>query len=654
MSNLLNMSDSVNFSFRTGAIPTFLYDNVLYDFSPEGLLAFFSAEDALGFSIPTEEPTVGGIVWNDNGTLKVSSSLISASVRTTAPFSSSNAFMGAQVTTNSAFYVRCGDRAVRAVQGIRKVYSGVAISTSVTLAAYINDARQEQGIGIAQTIRGNTITNPTGVGIDQSSGTVTVDTFSDAKNGVTFRSGDRTMSCITKLDNSVTPPVMVSRTYAEMVADGGLITSSTVNSVTVDDTICTLPSGYVIITDEGPDIGADEAYFWSLELKIPVVTISSITASDGSFVVNTANTQGVMAGDVGTILNATGNTTVNGTWQVASVVANTSITFTASTATTGAVTGTPLLRFQYPTHVYEHHVTSNNLGDYQKLQAATQDIMGTGNWTALGAGSQADGSFGPGFCAILGTDPLGADNVVIEGDSIAHGIRDGIINDPSSAILGNDVGAHGFASRALYANLIPSIKMATPSMSAATALTDFDDSFRRWLCNFADVCWTNDGHNTAFSHATYAPFKANMQNHWNTRRAALRGTGRVVTTTQTPVTSQISADHWKSGRNGTWQTNGGGSAMFVYPGGYIYNNYHAELLNSTLVTSTVGGVDGFVNVAQFLSDAAGPAAIDGYWAVDGTDYKYTTDGTHPSKDGHIAIAAACTRPVLVTAKILRS
>lgn len=43
MSNLLNLSDSINFAITTGRTPTFIYDNVTYSFSPQGLLDFVGA-----------------------------------------------------------------------------------------------------------------------------------------------------------------------------------------------------------------------------------------------------------------------------------------------------------------------------------------------------------------------------------------------------------------------------------------------------------------------------------------------------------------------------------------------------------------------------------------------------------------------------------
>ena len=47
MSNLLNLADSVNEGFRSGKTPTFIYNDVTYSFSPDGLLAFIAANAAL-------------------------------------------------------------------------------------------------------------------------------------------------------------------------------------------------------------------------------------------------------------------------------------------------------------------------------------------------------------------------------------------------------------------------------------------------------------------------------------------------------------------------------------------------------------------------------------------------------------------------------
>ena len=70
--------------------------------------------------------------------------------------------------------------------------------------------------------------------------------------------------------------------------------------------------------------------------------ITSITASAGSAVVTTTpNPNYLTNGRLLTISGATGNTTVNGTFQISAVSANT-FTITGASITTGSVTGTPV------------------------------------------------------------------------------------------------------------------------------------------------------------------------------------------------------------------------------------------------------------------------------------------------------------------------
>lgn len=47
MSNNLNLADSINFAWRSGKTPTFIYNSTTYDFSPAGLIAFLTAEGTL-------------------------------------------------------------------------------------------------------------------------------------------------------------------------------------------------------------------------------------------------------------------------------------------------------------------------------------------------------------------------------------------------------------------------------------------------------------------------------------------------------------------------------------------------------------------------------------------------------------------------------
>jgi len=72
------------------------------------------------------------------------------------------------------------------------------------------------------------------------------------------------------------------------------------------------------------------------------VAISSVTASAGSAVINTSAANYMTIGRYITISGATGNTTLNGTFQVTAIGSGTSFTITGSTITTGSVTGSPV------------------------------------------------------------------------------------------------------------------------------------------------------------------------------------------------------------------------------------------------------------------------------------------------------------------------
>jgi hypothetical protein len=95
MSNNLTLSDAINEALDTGKEATFLYNGTLYTFSPAGLIAFITAEGnfaapnpdpsfttvttgdltATGTSLiilPTTDPEIVGVLWNNAGTITVS------------------------------------------------------------------------------------------------------------------------------------------------------------------------------------------------------------------------------------------------------------------------------------------------------------------------------------------------------------------------------------------------------------------------------------------------------------------------------------------------------------------------------------------------------------------------------------------------------
>ena len=539
---------------------------------------------------------------------------------------------------NPVRYFRNYERPVRDLKGVRGIYANIATIVGI--------ANGERGTQCTVTIRGSFVTGLSGLGIDQSGGSTSVCTFSDARNDRWIAvGGGRMVSPIVYVDRTTNPNTCTPRTYAEFVAAGGSIGASTVNGASVADTVCDVPECFAVLTDAGPDVTAATPYFAQLEVRTPVITVTGITVPvAGDIVVATANTSNVKVGDTAVIASATGNTSVNGTWVVSGVVANTSISFTGTTSTTGTVTGSPTCRFFALSGQIVASRTSNPLGDYSRGSATVQDYIGGGNWTGLGANGASDGIAQDGWTAIVGSDPYGGKGGITFGDSIIAEVRDGTINDPASTLLGSAYGDLAFLNRALNAAGYPAIRCATPGMGDGF-YTYGDDSFRRWLANFADVAVIENGHNYVSSAGSYTAFKARQTLMFTNWRAALRPGGRVVATTLTPTTTSAS-DHWTTSRTSAHQTFASNFSI----SSYIYTSYHPDLVNpAVLLTGAAGGVDAVLDVAQIVSDLAGAATIDGYWPVDGTPYKYTTDGTHPSKDGHIGIAAGLTAGVLAAA-----
>jgi hypothetical protein len=92
----MNLADSVNFAWRSGKTPTFIYNGTTYEFSPAGLLTFLTAEsgtfdtgvfDTLDVDggtlavsngavfmadLPTADPGVDDQVWSDSGVITLS------------------------------------------------------------------------------------------------------------------------------------------------------------------------------------------------------------------------------------------------------------------------------------------------------------------------------------------------------------------------------------------------------------------------------------------------------------------------------------------------------------------------------------------------------------------------------------------------------
>jgi len=540
----------------------------------------------------------------------------------------------ARATVATAFnYIRYAETPARDLTGLRGIFSNVNMIVGV--------ANGEVGPGNSVRYRAGFVTGISGTGSNQTGAIATPVTFGDAKNGTLITSTyGLTVAAIVKTNRGVNPNTTDTKTYAEFVADGGLIEDSVINGVVVANSKITLPSLYTVVSDAGPNVSANAPYFVQLEEEVPLVTVTGITVPvAGTITIATANTSFVKVGDEVVVASATGNTSVNGTWPISSIVANTSITCTGTSSTTGTVTGSPTARFR---HTSSNLVGRSDLGDMQKTSATVVDCVGSVDWSTISAGAVTTGNTYNGLTAIMGSDPTGGKNCAIIGDSIVTEVRDGNTNSPSSTLTGDARGNLAFMQRALAASNYPAMRMSCPGMSDGF-YNYGDDSLRKWLCNFADTIITQLGHNYVSTAGSYTGFKNRQINLFTRYRQALRGgQGRIVATTQTPTTTSIDLWHQRP-TNQTFAANFGIT-------NYIYTNYHLDLVNpAVFLTGAAGGIDAVLDIAQITSDLAGAHAIDGYWPVDGTDYKYTTDGTHPSKDGHIGIAAALNSSVLSAA-----
>lgn len=595
-----------------------------------------------------------GSLGRSGGSTPAVPTIISASIRSRPAYQSTSYPLGLAIATNPYGYQQYREESVKAVTGIRPVYANIS-TTSFAIDSHLFNGNQEQGCGGTISIRGTVVTNVQGTTGNQTGATFTPLTFADAANDTAIVVGSQTVSgCIWKLDNTTTPPTYTRKTYAQFVADGGSVSSSTIDGVTVANTQAAVPYAYKIIADAGPNIAAKTAYLLRLEDRVPVITVTSIDGTvANTLVVSTTNTDVVRAGDVPTVASGTGNTSANGTWLVASVVANTSITLT-TTSTAGAVTGTPTLRFTRPGGGVGAQVVANPLGDFYRASVTQRDVMGNNgaNWiTGVGANVlTTDGTAMSHFSGVLGVDPTGGECVDGDGDSLISAVGDGSIDSPSSASTGDSSGNIGYFNRFAYRESIPVFRTSVPGMKAQNAFTKQDNRFRLWWATLCDVAYCEMGRNDALSTALYADFLTYMTTHWDRIRAVLRGRADIVGHTLSPGTTEISADHWKSGRNSTWQTF---SSTTLSPAGYGVT-YNAAL-KSTLITGAAGGIDGVLDIAQLISNLDNSSITpDWYWPVNGVNYFATIDGSHLSRSAATAIAAACTRPVIIASKMLLS
>ncbi len=563
---------------------------------------------------------LGGLT---RGSRASSTSIISASMRLAIP-QSGGANLGTTFTTNNYVYQRYRDFSVKAVNNTRAGYfnGGCWFRAATTFINGWNDI----GSGATVNLRGSMVIDPTSTGMN-GGGTTFTRTYVDVSAQASLGSLSGIDQFIYKLDNSGGSPAFTAKTYAQFVADGGSVVSSTVNGGTLAASRCVVPDGYVVISDKGPSLAAKTAYYAQMEEKGALqVTLSTVTAAVGSAVLQlaaTPDTAYAVGGSVN-ISGATGNTTVNGVFQITAIdaILNT-ITVTNSTINVGVVGGTVLLKANKFTGAINPLITTVAFGDAQKVSATELDIIGKSDWSAYVNGATEGAAFGV-FAFMIGEDPTNGQTILLNGDSIAYGVGDRSTNAPSGNVLQGDAyGGLGWGSQMLNALSYPYIKVAVPSMKAQDGVQKGDDLFRRFLAGFCDVMLNGMGHNDSGNMGTYLP---TMNSNY---RVALRGVKRVVQTTFPPTTGVGTSSLWSTAPR-SLQTQ---SVPWTFPAGAVYATFQPAIRANATYNN-----DAYIDLSVLCGNLDGTATVDGYWPVDGTNYKYTVDGTHPSKDGHAGVA----------------
>ncbi|WP_165494251.1 SGNH/GDSL hydrolase family protein [Aquitalea sp. USM4] len=588
-------------------------------------------------AIVSASATVQPISQSGAVTVISSNVLVSATMRATIPQATISATsMGTTYTTNNYVYNRWREASARALSGLRLVYANLL--TWCTINSTVNNGWMDCGTGASVVVRGGLVIGPTSTSANVG-GTPYGATWNSVANQASLGTQQGIDQFIYKLDNTGASPVMRARTYAQFVADGGAVVSSTMNGATVANSQITVPDCYIVISDAGPAVAANTAYYvQSEERGAPQVTVTSVTISAaGSALLQlpSAADSAYYVGGLVNISGATGNTSINGVMTVSAIdrVANT-MTVTSSAITTGAVTGTVLLKQNKAQNTFQMLTTTAAFGDFNCSSATQLDFAAKSDWSSkTNTGTEGTG-YGS-FCAVIGTDPAGGKCVLLHGDSITFGVGDRSTDGPSgNVLLGDQWGGLGWGRRALNAAGYPSFNVAVPSMKAQPGVQNGDDQFRRWIAGWCDGMINAMGHNDSSNAGTYLPtMNANYA-------AALRGVKRVVQTTFPPTTTV--------GTSNNWTTSPRSLQVQASPWNYSAGTMYATVMPA--VRSLSYNNAAYIDLSAYCGNLDGTATVDGNWPVDGaTAYKYTVDGTHPSKDGHAGIASQVTSSVLSTA-----
>lgn len=455
-------------------------------------------------------------------------------------------------------------------------------------------------------------------GANQSAATLYSRTWSNVKNDVP--------GFLWKKDGT-------AATYADFVADGGSVTTTT----NANDTINIPTWGYRVKLD--PLTGVPLAKLTALayqfnETRPAPLAVSSASQVGTTVTVVTSASHGIKNGERRHMTGFTPsgyNTVASNGGAVLTVVDPTTFTYQA-TAGLGAVTVNGTVQALRPCSQRTQTVGSseNPFGDIVQSAASFATMpVNSKSWTNNMA-LQTGNLFVPYFARVDGRSLAGKRPVGVAGDSLSAWVNDaGTLNPSGSHIKGDAYGSLNFIRRALRAAGYSWFASAVPGTSPATE-NAYGGNAQRFL-NLRGVTVIINGHfhNYATAEAVYANILAGMKTYRGIIRTAFPGV-RLVEWTPTPLSSS----------SNSWVDRAGQSQSAPYNStGYVYVNWIPYMLGT--LNPANGDPDYVIDVnGMFMALDGGSARYQ--WPANGVAFGYVSDLSHPGSGGHSSVEPAVT------------
>lgn len=528
----------------------------------------------------------------------VAPTVVSASIRSQVPFEVQ------AVSSNNLNGIRVYDFSSVNIQNPSGEYwNGMVLSTLASAPQEI-DGLSPVTI-IASLLTGVDATQGQS-GANQSAATLTPLSWSNVKNDVA--------GYLFKKDGT-------AATYAQFVADGGSVTTTT----NANDTLNCPTWGYYCKFDRptGVTIAALTAYALQINETRPApLAISSCSQSGTTVTVVTTNPHGLLNSERRHMAGFTPsgyNTVVNNAGVVITVVDASTFTYQA-TGGLGVVTVLGTVQALRPTAIRTQTVpaTENPFGDVAQTEAAfTNTPVNSKNWLNNMA-LQTGNLLCPYFARIDGISPTGKKFVAVKGDSIFEGVNDGNTLNPSGSHLKGDAyGALNFTKRALRSAGYSYTSAAVPGTAPGTENTFGGGAIRNLIGRGCAAIIDGHMHNSITATGTYSALLTLMQTYWAADRAANPG-AKLISVTPVPLTT--SSDSWAT------RVNQSNSGAFLTTTGYVYANLIPYLLG-TLIPAN-GDPDAVIDANAILM-ALDSGSDRSKWPATGTAFGYASDGTHP-------------------------